>query len=110
MIGSFLRRLRPKPRLGHLIFTVYSREQCSCCHQALDLLKSRQPRHGFAIEVIDVDSDPALAEAYGLSVPVVTLNGKVRFKEQVNPALLDRLLAAESQATRNIDSCSDCPS
>lgn len=86
----------PTPRLDGLRVTVYTRAQCCCCHKALDLLREYQGRHGFTIEEVDVDSDRALAEAHGLSVPVVAFDGKVRFRGVVNPVLLDRLLAAES--------------
>jgi glutaredoxin len=82
--------------------TVYTRAQCCCCHKALDLLREYQGRHGFAIEEVDVDSDPGLAEKYGLSVPVVAIDGRVRFKGVVNPVLLDRLMVAE--AAKRIDS------
>ncbi len=95
---SLLQRLfRPRPTVRHLTFTVYTRQDCCCCHKALDLLKIHQRRHGFTIEEIDVDSDPSLAEQYGLSVPVVAVDGKVRFKGLVNPVLLDRLLEAEGK-------------
>ncbi len=59
------------------------------------MLREYQGRHGFAIEEVDVDSDPDLVAKYGLSVPVVAFEGKVRFKGVVNPVLLDRLIAAE---------------
>ncbi len=52
-------------------------------------------RHDFVVEVVDVDSDPSLVEAYGTSVPVVAVGGKVRFRGQVKPELLERLLRAE---------------
>jgi hypothetical protein len=39
----------------------------------------------------DVDDDPELASQYGESVPVVTVNGKIRFRGRVNPVLLERL-------------------
>jgi len=42
-------------------------------------------------------ADPALAERYGLTVPVVAVDGKVRFKGVVNPVLLERLLAAQRE-------------
>ncbi len=95
---TLLRRLRPKPkpRLDGLRVTVYTRAQCCCCHKALDVLREYQGRHGFAIEEVDVDSDPELVAKYGLSVPVVAFDGKVRFKGVVNPVLLDRLIAAEA--------------
>ena len=95
---SLLTRLwRRSPRTEHLAFTVYSRAQCCCCHKALDVLREYQDRHGFAIEEVDVDSDPDLVAKYGLSVPVVAFDGKVRFKGVVNPVLLDRLIAAEGR-------------
>ena len=88
---------RRHPRADHLTFTVYSRAQCCCCHKAIDLLRAHQPRWGFAIDVVDIDGDPALVAQYNTEVPVVAVNGKVRFRGLVNPALLDRLLTAESQ-------------
>lgn len=86
-----------RSRASHLAFTVYTRQDCCCCHKAVDLLRDRQRRHGFAIEEIDIDTDPDLVAKYNIEVPVVSLNGKVRFKGLVNPVLLDRLLIAESR-------------
>jgi len=95
---SLLTRLRRRsPRADHLTFTVYSRAQCCCCHKAIDLLRAHQSRWGFAIDVVDIDGDPALVAQYNTEVPVVAVNGKVRFRGMVNPALLDRLLTAESR-------------
>lgn len=98
MTALLTRLLRRSPRAEHLTFTVYTRAQCCCCHKALDLLREYQSRHGFAIEEVDVDSDPELVAKYGLSVPVVAFGGKVRFKGVVNPVLLDRLILAEADA------------
>ncbi len=36
-------------------------------------------KHGFTLTAVDVDADPALAEQYGECVPVVAIDGKVRF-------------------------------
>ena len=95
---SLLSRLwRPRRRSAQLRVTVYTRAGCSCCHKALDLLKRYQRRHGFAIEEVDIDAaeDPELRRRYDTLVPVVAVDGKVRFKGAVNPALFERLLAAE---------------
>ena len=93
---ALLRRLFPtRPETGHLTFTVFTRETCGCCEKALAILKQSQAKHSFTIETVDVDSDPALAVEHGESVPVVALNGKVRFRGVVNPVLLERLLKAE---------------
>ncbi len=86
------------PRLVDLTITLYSREGCCLCDQALDLLRDRQGRDGFALEEVDIDTDPALVGQFGEFVPVVALGGKVRFRGIVNPALLDRLLEAEGRS------------
>ncbi len=96
MLGLLKRLRRRGKSLAHWNVTVYSREQCCCCHKAIDLLEDYRRRHGFAIQTVDVDTDPALIEAHGLSVPVVEINGKVRFRGVVNPTLLDRLIEADS--------------
>ena len=86
---------RRPPRAEHLTFTIYTRGQCCCCHKAFDALKAAQKQFGFAIEEVDVDGDPDLVAQFDTEVPVVTLNGKVRFRGVVNPMLLDRLIRAE---------------
>lgn len=96
MTSLLSRIFRRRPRADHLRFTVYTRVDCCCCHKALDLLNESRRVHGFQVEEVDVDSDPALAELYGQSVPVVLVDGKVRFRGVVNPVLLNRLLAAQA--------------
>jgi glutaredoxin len=91
------RLFRPSRRADHLNFTVYTRAQCCCCHKAIDLLKDAQRRHGFRIAEIDIDTDPELVAKYNTEVPVVAVNGKVRFRGVVNPSLLERLLIAEGK-------------
>ncbi len=92
MIPLIRRLLNGPKRLDGLVVTVYSRAQCSCCHKAIDVLEPYRAKHGFTIEVVDIDTDPALVAAYGLEIPVVVIDGKVRFKGIVNPVLLERLI------------------
>jgi glutaredoxin len=91
------RLLRPSRRADHLNFTVYTRAQCCCCHKAIDILKDAQRRYGFTIAEIDIDTDPDLVAKYNTEVPVVAVNGKVRFRGVVNESLLQRLLMAEGK-------------
>jgi glutaredoxin len=77
---------------------MYTRQGCHLCDAAWQRLEKARRRYGFALAVRDVDADPALAERYGSCVPVVTVNGKVRFRGAVNPVLLERLLRAETGA------------
>lgn len=62
------------------------------CGDAWAVLVTEQRRFGFPLQRVDVDSDPALAERYGLDVPVVVVDGQVRFRGRVSPALFRRLL------------------
>jgi glutaredoxin len=100
LLSRWVRTTRPVD-LGHLQVTVYTRDGCCCCHKAVDLIKEYQGQRGFALEEVDVDSDPELAERYGTTVPVVALDGKVRFKGVVNPVLFERLLHAEGSRQRD---------
>jgi hypothetical protein len=55
-------------------------------------LEAARVRHGFRLVIRDVDSDPAWTEAHGEHVPVVAVDGKIRFRGRVNEVLLERLL------------------
>ena len=93
MTALLSRLVRRRSAAPPVLVTVYIREQCCCCHKAIEVLENHRRKHNLAIETVDIDSDPALAQAHGLSVPVVAIDGKVRFKGEVNPVLLKRLLA-----------------
>jgi glutaredoxin len=98
---SLVRRIlgrKRKPTAAHLTFTVYTRKECGCCHKAIDTLEEFRKQYGFQVETIDVDDDPELVAKYNTEVPVVAVNGKVRFRGRVDPALLERLLVAEAEA------------
>jgi glutaredoxin len=99
-VKSLVKRLlrRPAPlKATHLAFTVYSRAGCCCCDKALTVLQEARRRYGFTIDEVDIDHDPELRAKFNTEVPVITVNGKLRFRGAVNPALLERLLVAESR-------------
>jgi hypothetical protein len=88
---------RPAARdLTHWQVVMFTRAGCCLCEEAWQQLEQAQRRHGFALSQTDVDGDPRLAELYGSCVPVVQVNGKVRFRGRINPVLLRRLLEAGS--------------
>jgi hypothetical protein len=64
------------------------------CEDAESLLRDRQRQFPFALTKIDVDTNSELARQFGECVPVVLVNGKLRFRGRVEPRLLDRLLVA----------------
>ncbi len=73
---------------------LYTRHGCHLCATAWKQLAAAQRRHGFSLETVDVDTDPKLIAEHGLHVPVVSVNGKVRFRGVVNAVLLRRLFEA----------------
>jgi glutaredoxin len=98
LLGRLWRR--PGPALSHLHFTLYTRRGCHLCEQAAKDLRARQGGYQFQFEEVDVDLDPELVSRYGDWVPVVMVNGKVRFRGGVNRVLLERLFRAESGRVR----------
>jgi glutaredoxin len=87
---------QPRPALEHLQFLLYTRRGCHLCENAWRRLQEAQRQYGFGLAEVDIDSDPELVARHGNQVPVVTVNGKVRFRGAVNDVLLARLLYAES--------------
>jgi hypothetical protein len=85
--------------LEHLQVQMLTRSGCHLCEEAWQQLEIARKRHGFTLNAVDVDADPDLVSKYGNCVPVVLVNGKVRFRGRINPVLLTRLLHAEAGKT-----------
>lgn len=54
--------------------TVYSRQGCHLCEEA-EVVVRRVAGHDHTVEVLDIDADPALRDAYTIRVPVVAVDG-----------------------------------
>ncbi|MEZ6071991.1 MAG: glutaredoxin family protein [Pirellulales bacterium] len=78
-----------------------TRRGCCLCDEAQSVLES----HGLVVEIIDVDNDEQLRAQYTDCVPVVLIDGKVRFRGRVDARLLRRLLNGRQGAAGvpNID-------
>jgi len=74
--------------------TVYTRINCHLCDEAAHVLERERGALGFSLEYVDVDGDDALRAAHGDWVPVVEVNGKVRFRGRIDPILWRRLMTA----------------
>lgn len=72
---------------------LYTRTGCHLCEDARKILDEHARWLPPVLE-IDIDHDPRLIERYGTCVPVVLIDGKVRFRGRVVPALLRRLIEA----------------
>jgi glutaredoxin len=72
---------------------LYTRTGCHLCDEARATLNKYGVYLPPIVEV-DIDHDPALIGRFSTCVPVVELDGKVRFRGRVNEVLLRRLIAA----------------
>jgi glutaredoxin len=73
---------------------MYSRPDCCLCDEALlmlDEFRDVLPE----VSVVDISDDAELEARHGDSIPVIEIDGRVRFRGIVNRELLTRLIAAE---------------
>lgn len=80
--------------------TVYRREHCTLCEEAIETIESISGEAGIevAIEEVDVDSDPDLRETHGDSVPVVYVDGRKQFQFRVDPTIFLSVLRDAADA------------
>jgi glutaredoxin len=97
MSWSWLHSWRPRKKLTSWNVVMYTRQGCHLCEQAWEQLEQARRRYEFALRRVDVDEDPQLVREYGACVPVVVINGRVRFRGIINPVLLKRLLESGSE-------------
>jgi glutaredoxin len=67
---------------------LYTRDGCHLCDEARATLRD----HGLMPREVDVDRHKALGDRFGDCVPVIEVDGKVRFRGRVDPLLLRRFL------------------
>ncbi|HZT76518.1 MAG TPA: glutaredoxin family protein [Vicinamibacterales bacterium] len=83
-----------------LALTLYSRPGCHLCDDMKAVVKavvarvSRGRAEPIAMEEVDISTDAALEERYGLDIPVLMLNGRKIAKYRITEAELTRALDA----------------
>jgi len=67
--------------------TVYSRERCHLCAEAIETLErvAEDADVAVTIEEVDIDEDPELRGEYGDRIPYVVIEGRPAFKFRVDP-------------------------
>ncbi|WDI43458.1 glutaredoxin family protein [Bremerella sp. P1] len=81
------------PQLYVARIVLYTRQGCHCCENAESVVR----KFVSDITLVDIDTDPELSQKFNTTVPVVEINGKVRFRGKVSPMLLKRTLEAEAK-------------
>ena len=76
---------------------LYTRPDCPLCDEAHHVLV----QHGLRPKLVNLDDEPALLPVYCHCIPVVIIDGKVRFRGKINPMLLRRLLNSAQGERRN---------
>jgi glutaredoxin len=56
--------------------TVFVRDGCHLCEEALAVLERLRAAHPFAIEQVDIEADDALHRRYLERIPVVAIGGE----------------------------------
>jgi glutaredoxin len=74
---------------------LYTRADCPLCHEMQAVIERVAREMPLALELMDVDGDPALAAAYGHEVPVLLVGGRRAFVGRVDPTALRARLARE---------------
>jgi len=89
-------RRSAKPRSPFQIL-VYGKKPCPLCDEAVETIEAAASRHPIDLTIVDIGGVAALESEWGLSVPVVFVDGTKRFFGRVDPVLLNRLLDASAR-------------
>ncbi|CAM8643258.1 glutaredoxin family protein [Candidatus Planktophila dulcis] len=65
--------------------TVYSRQGCHLCEDAVKTLEGMREELAFEIEIISIDGNPELEKLYGNEVPVIHINGEHHDFYRIDP-------------------------
>jgi glutaredoxin len=65
---------------------LYTRPGCHLCEEARAAMLDAGCADEYELEVVNINTDPALKSSYGLKIPVITINGREAFVYRLSPA------------------------
>lgn len=74
----------PAPSSDDVRVQYLTRRGCHLCEVALPIVRAEADRAGSAVDVLDIDEDPALRAAWDHDVPVVLVDGQVHARYRVD--------------------------
>ncbi len=74
-------------------FLLYSRPGCGLCEELLAELAALPEARGFAVDVVDVDSDAAARARFGHKIPVLLFAGELVCHGRLDAAEVHKALA-----------------
>ena len=82
---------------------LYTRDNCPLCDEAKAILRSYSRWLPASVEV-DINEDPELFEQFTNCVPVIQIDGRVRFRGRVSETLLRRLIEGTAPGGSKVSS------
>jgi uncharacterized membrane protein/glutaredoxin len=82
--------------------TMFSKQECHLCDQALQYLDDLQGTIPHQLEVIEIDQDPELQKKYGIDIPVIEV-GPYRLKSPFTSQDLEITLRAAAERQKSLD-------
>ncbi|MDA8234632.1 MAG: glutaredoxin family protein [Clostridia bacterium] len=76
-----------------IIITIYSKDECSLCDKAKAIVEKVAQDYPLEIEMFDITTDPVIFEKYKYQIPVIAINGEIKFISKVSEFWLRRELA-----------------
>ncbi len=67
---------------------LYMRQGCHLCDEADAVLR----QFGLRAQLVDIDADAGLRVRFNTCVPIVEIDGRIRFRGRVDPVLLRRIV------------------
>ncbi len=86
--------------------TLYTRADCRLCEEVKNLLAELAEKHPHRLVEIDIESDPALASAYGEQVPVLEI-GPYKLRAPIERQRLKITLAAARDRIDQLEAVQD---
>jgi len=77
---------------------LYMRQRCHLCEEAKEMLEDLQQNWEFEIVEVDIDQDDRLVEAYGITIPVIEVDG-----EEVQAGIIHKKSIIEAFSRKNMN-------
>jgi glutaredoxin len=75
---------------------IYSKPGCHLCDEAKAAIKAAGCEGQFTLEEVNIETDPDLLRRYRFEIPVVTFDGKERFRHRLSSEEFKDALQRES--------------
>lgn len=95
-----LRRLFQRKARQPIPLLLYGRSECPLCDEMKEALERTPVGEPWELSEIDIDGDPALEDAYGRSIPVLFIGGRLAFKGRLGAAEFQKKFARLARAWR----------